>query len=219
MGLWRVAGQANGALWSLMLEELLYVGHVILQIRKWWNARTSAGLMALCILGWMICRQDAVVRPIFEASTAFFVGNLAYFNMPKIERIAGWKFVGIFIAIRVFANLTSPLPATAPQMLFYSTSSAVLLVLAARNLPQIKWRKMPDLSYGCYIFHVIVLTIVLRHSGGIDALWWTLAGSLSLAAVSWYCLESQALKWKERPPHGSARRAIETEDLQWEWLS
>jgi peptidoglycan/LPS O-acetylase OafA/YrhL len=207
----------NGVLWSLMVEEILYASHAVMQIRKWWNAEAVAVLLCLCIL---VCSfhlpnlEDRLVR----AAAAYFMGNLFYFNLPKIERIP-WPVyaVGAVWAIgwsRYPIGRSMDLPynqlygSASPLHLPLLLLSVGFVVLAARQIPQVKIGKMPDLSYGTYIYHKpLLLTFSALGFAGWELAWVGLGSTLALAVLSWYLVEDKALKWKNSPPTLSRRRA------------
>lgn len=196
-GLREPAGQMNGSLWSLMAEEIFYTEHVISRLKRLWSPLLVCILLALSAAAWLATHSDSNANNLFRASTAFLVGNLAYFNLSKLDKISGWWFVAAFPALRIAQFLCRPIPF---MELPLSSISAFLLVMGARNLPQVRW-KMPDLSYGVYLYHWIVLSVAiryLRHSPA-ELLLVTTAATLAVAAISWYAVESPALRLKNKP--------------------
>jgi peptidoglycan/LPS O-acetylase OafA/YrhL len=204
----------NGALWSLMLEEVLYGIHLSSALRKLFTPRNVVLCMAASIGIWMLVRSGPPVpSSMFRSSTAFFAGNLAYLYRERLIKISGWWFLAAIAVLFVKSNIFPSLKMDSPSFVFITAVQSVCWVMAARNLPQVPAKKWVDLSYGVYIFHVPVLISVVKY-GGLSSraiFGTTVVITLLLAATSWYCLESQALKFKRTLPKWPRRPATAPE--------
>jgi peptidoglycan/LPS O-acetylase OafA/YrhL len=181
----------DAVLWSLMVEEFLYASHAILRRTKLWGIAAVVLLGAICVVGALLGPQPAVLR-LFQCGAAYSLGNLAYLFRQRLSKI-DWRLVGLLaiaaIACFQFTSFT-------PIML----CGSVFTILALWRAPQVKLR-IPDLSYGMYIYHQPIL-IALKGKLGVDGMWlliWTFAMVIPAAITSWYLLESRALKLKDLP--------------------
>jgi peptidoglycan/LPS O-acetylase OafA/YrhL len=182
----------NSVLWSLMVEEVLYLSHAILRLRKLWNAENVATITVLLTIAAMFAPVRGEIIRWFQCGAAYSVGNLMYLNREKIERL-NWRALALCavasIVVFQFTNVV-------PIMLL----SSGLTILALRNAPQFE-KRIPDLSYGLYIYHLPIL-IALKVKGEMSGFPILITGmGLAFAAAigSWYLMESQALKLKESP--------------------
>jgi peptidoglycan/LPS O-acetylase OafA/YrhL len=182
----------NGVLWSLMVEEVLYLSHAGLRLAKIWNAETVAALALVCMLVSIFTPFRGEIIRWFQCGAAYSIGNLMYLNREKLDRM-NWRSLAPFAIASVVAfQFTS----FAPVML----AASALVILTLRNAPQFE-KRIPDLSYGLYIYHLPIL-IALKVKLGMSGLAiLEVGGALALltSITSWYLLESQALKWKENP--------------------
>jgi peptidoglycan/LPS O-acetylase OafA/YrhL len=191
-----VPGPGNLPLWSLMVEEILYASHVLARLRNRWNAEAAGVCFAITLgvstaLNWphRPIGPALAVDGIIRAAAAYFLGNIAYFNKPKLSRASGLLAIGFGLAC-VAARVYS-VSVLAPALI---CGMALASVLAANNLPQIIQR-IPDASYGIYIYHFGIYIWLIRH--GYSA-WWTLPAVLALAFVSAIIVEQPLLKSKDR---------------------
>jgi len=190
----------NAALWSLMVEEILYASHAVLRIGKIWKAETIAVLIVLCVAGSFLPVRSEVMR-LFQCAAAYSIGNLAYLNIAKVN---SWKWqwltLGAVVSIGAFL-----LTHTTPVML----TGSIFTILALRNMPQVPLpEKWPDLSYGIYIYHEPILIALKMKAGmvGNPLIVYTMGIAFVVACLSWFLLESQALKFKNQPWRLTLRR-------------
>lgn len=170
----------NGALWSLMVEEVAYASHVLSQVFKFWSLWLIVPCFLLMMGLWMVSYplhfRPEVIR-IIAALASYFAGNLMSFTKPKLWfGLVGVAVYALFHKTPYIALFTYPL-----------LSASVIVLFMNVSLP-----KIPDLSYGLYVYHVPVLLAL--HGSSLAVL--PLAGLLALA--SWYLLESPVLKLKNR---------------------
>ena len=186
----------NVPLWSLMLEEILYAFHAasqaFLKIFKPWPV---FGVFVL--FSALSFAPDPILRYKMGVVACFFAGNLLYFNDARIKRVPAWfSLLGIGL-IYIFAVCANGTDFTFPPM---STAAGVLGICLARNLPQI--REIPDGSFGVYVYHMPLFQYAQQelHASLLVQCFLTTPLVLALAYASWYGVEKQALKLKNRPP-------------------
>jgi len=189
-------GMASGnrALWSLMIEEVCYAWHAVSQLRGFWNARLCALLLGTSFAA--SCAPHLPGRVFLGLFACFFAGNLIYFMRDKLSRIPLWIWLvalaGLMAGCAVYWE--------GPVYQLLSVPASFMAVMAALRLPQIRFR-MPDLSYGTYVYHLPLLA-ALRSRGfqGFELLGVGVVATLAFSAASWYAIESQALKFKDWRP-------------------
>lgn len=193
IGLIQMHGGGNGALWSLMLEEILYGSHVGCRLRRLWTAEIAAGLAVACIALALALHGDNTIDRIFRAAAAYFLGNLAYFNKARITSTR--LIVPAFLA-SVLASYLVPLELWGLVV----PTVGILAVLSVVTLPQIPFAVPADISYGLYIYHVPILgyLVFLRRSP--NAVFLTFVFSVAISVASAYLIEQPALKYKNRLP-------------------
>lgn len=209
IGLVALPWSANGALWTLMLEELLYTSHVCARIFRVWGPQLAFAGIALCCVGWSIlCVNDVTATHghmnIFVVTPmCFFLGNLLYFYRGLFSRVSVWVLLGFFVygySLRVSGSLSIrlfPLHGLYPGVTWPISAcigAVCSVLLATRARVRIR---IPDLSYGIYVYHVPVIFALGRvgYTGGL-LLARTLLVVIPIAVVSWYCIEKPALRLK-----------------------
>ncbi len=206
VGLIEPKGQVNGVLWSLMLEEILYGWHVISRLTKLWGTPIAVLCLIASMCVWYPEQHNLAWSNITRTSAAFFAANIAYRNLAALDKVSPLWFVGAFaltrIPVHAFIGFT-PLDGFIAR----SISMALIpigpvgLVLAVRAIPQIRFQ-IPDVSYGVYLYHGVILLAALHYCRTNPALQMeiTLPATLALSAASCYLVERPALKLKNRVP-------------------
>ena len=140
---------------------------------------------------------------------AFFAGNLLYFNRAKLQRVNFWLVALCALPFTIHTGSVTGIGG------LVTTCHAVAAVVIALSLPQ--WElKMPDLSYGLYVYHWPIMFALVK--AGFTA--WSLFGAtlafvVPLATLSWYLVEKPCLKWKNSPTRLTwRRRRAEVETLE-----
>ncbi|MEA2553259.1 MAG: hypothetical protein QOJ65_1435 [Fimbriimonadaceae bacterium] len=203
MGLVALPFAANGALWSLMVEEVLYAWHVVM--RRWWTPKVAVGLLSFAVATWLALRISGLVHPgtqwnnIIGTAASFFVGNVLYWIKEKLRGVSPLLATGALVAVMLAGYVGLP------DIVTWPLASALALVTAYR-LPQWSGRWV-DLSYSVYVYHVPILVALMAFGiYGAPLLVATLAAVLPLAWLSWVLVERPALRWKERVPRFLSRR-------------
>ncbi|MDN6856454.1 acyltransferase [Pseudomonas sp. CAN2814] len=199
-GIYTLPGIANGPLWSLAWEEVAYLvlaGLWVIGAYK--RPFTIWALLALSLLiCWVTLGIDPHTRMILFLGPAFFIGNLMYLYrdaLLKIHPIVPWIFFYIMLQWRFVpdANLMG-----GAFLLMVQAFAVVWAGMAgARIIPF----KLPDLSYGVYIYHMpIILFLFTRFNiTTLPSMLLLLAASvIPLCLASWYLVEKPALRLKKK---------------------
>jgi len=183
---------ANGALWSLIVEEACYSWHVLSRLCKWWSLQTSIAGCVVFLGLFALTQSNVALRLILVTIACFFAGNILLFCKPKLDRshYALW-FVGLVASSALWMVVRGSL-ITGPLVAFMSIC-AVAFCYRAPQLPH-----FPDFSYGIYIYHVPILITLMRwHAQALMPL--TLGTAICVAIGSWYLIEKPVLRLKNRP--------------------
>lgn len=198
-------GYTNQALWSLAWEELAYL--------------ILAGLWAIGAYQkprfiWLALIASAVTVYVLSASRsgplaitlamlaqAFFVGNLAFIYRKKLHvlgRFAPWAFLA-------FTLLTPHLPVR--QLL-----QAMAVVWVGIAGFRIIGFRIPDISYGVYIYHVPILLFITEKCRITDiqsASWILMAVLVPTCLASWYLIEQPCIRYKRKTKPSEAKIAVQ----------
>ena len=221
-------GVANGALWTITVELQFYVFIPILHylttarplVRKW----LVAALFLISFASY--CVMDHHVNGPAGFSGApipykllhvtliphlwmFLLGILIHWNFDRLRPWLEGKFLPYLLGYAVFMTLLVTLidHRSLPFYLAY-LPSRILLALAtiaaaysARPLSQ-KLIGGTDISYGIYIYHSIVINVMVQLGwmGSFSAVTAVFAASVGLALLSWHLVEKPALACKAASP-------------------
>jgi len=202
------ATSKDPALWSLMLEEILYAGHCLVRKTKFlWRPIYIFVIYAILTFTTLYLYYHPEIHfPGIETyrlpyafciASTFVVGNFVCLYKSWVKRIP-WKLASvIFIA------------ATAVWLLrwnfgwiYYIFSvhlASLAAVVFAFVTPQIKWR-FPDISYGVYVYHTPII-FAIESKATLDH-YALLAVSLPVIIIvsiaSWYLVEGPVLARKDK---------------------
>ncbi len=190
----------NGALWTIRYEVLAYVlagiGFWLGVLRHRW---VVVGTLAGVQLMYLVAQSSAVAAlfspgmiSLFRFMTCFLLG-MTIWHFPVLRRLGLAALVSTLAAFLLLG--WSPFGEMLANLLL--AASLMYFGLVASPIPRIA--RMPDYSYGIYIWHYPVLQSILIMIPGISPMA-LLATSLPLilgcAAASWHALEKPALKLK-----------------------
>lgn len=179
-------------LWSLIVEDALYACMALLFLvgahRNLW---LIGGVVAALLIGGEQVTDWLTKYRLFDTSTAFFTGTLVYIFHERVRRLH-WAVP----ALAVFASLMGWLDFMGRLGFPFLIGCVIMLAI---TLPQMKW-KIPDLSYGAYIWHAPILLALLAPVGMARAMPWvviTCVLTFIASMSSWYMVEKKALTLKD----------------------
>ena len=204
----------NGNLWTLPSELDCYIITAILISSGIVYKRSSVTLLvmlATAIFLFLNCVSDFAVTPWqFTGHTVtyyFFVGLIFFLWKDQIP--LRWDFFAIF-AIASYPLLYSRHTIyLAPPFVVYCT-----VFLGVVGLPELKWLKSRDYSYGIYLYGypIIQATVCAAPSLRGYAVPISLTATVLFAAMSWTFIEKPALRLKKRLP---SIAAMDLRSLKW----
>jgi peptidoglycan/LPS O-acetylase OafA/YrhL len=207
-------GSMNGVLWTIMVELQFYVVLPLLLGFVATSWRRFGALFAVALaLGsaylWLREKQHGskleglMFRLVLSWLYVFLVGVFLRLCPPVLERIKG-KAPSILLAYVLLTLLIGiRLPVTGNDATPFTTIPlAFLTISAAYTLPRLSERLLgyADISYGLYIYHMLVINVLVHNGylGGWGYLMLALGVSILLATLSWNVIEHPALNLKKR---------------------
>jgi len=212
-------GSVNGSLWTIPVELqfylvlpllmtfitrsmfrkvavfaiLLLLGIGYLWIRREYDGRLPARILLMCVLSWLY---------------VFMVGVFLQINPAFVDRfVAGkflWWLVGYVCWTMLLRRFGLPVegndatPLTTIPLGFLTISFALTAPGVAEKL-----LRGNDISYGLYIYHMLVINVFVQigQTGDVSKLAIAIALSLVLAMLSWRFVEAPALRLKRNTQH------------------
>lgn len=193
-------GSVNGALWTVFTEVQLYIvlGIVYPCLRKLKNIHWAAvliGLAALNLACGEVVRDSAGMIPKLVERTCipyalwFFIGVFCYRKRQEALPVLKTAFLPLLVVYLIIESTESAgirLPGY-----YTDIATGILLPLmvigCAYCLPKVRWKV--DLSYGMFLYHWILLNIIVHYDLMNRLPWYAglllfLAGSVGTAAIS-----------------------------------
>ncbi len=131
----------------------------------------------------------------WERVRAVFVGKAGYW--------AALYAALCYADLKLFGNIVIDLLALGPLAIPRMFVLGCLVISFAYTLPQLsRPLRGIDLSYGIYLYHMLVV-FTLRGAGLVEAAWlWlvVLVAPAAIAALSWFFVERPMLRLKKAPP-------------------
>lgn len=205
-------GCPNGSLWTIPVEFLFYIllPLIIYSFKKYKNIILLVLFIISALFNFYLSRLDAsdIVVKLFKVSVfnwlyVFLIGSIAYYNWNKLRLYIEGKAV-IYMLIYVFyVNcIASPsYTVNSIETLFANLLLGVLTLSLAYTLPKISsLLKGFDLSYGLYVYHMIIVNIFVQIGlmCEIEYAIIALIISIIMGALSWHFVERKILRYKKR---------------------
>ena len=211
-------GNVNGSLWTVPHELACYllVGLLIIfrLAHKWWALSAILLLFVMCALnvelmapGSMPTTFERFVRSVqfYQGAKVvpfFLFGALCYLLRYKLpmNRYLAFACALLILLYGIFIE-----PSARKSALFWLLSgfplTYITVWLGMTHLPEPKILHGKDLSYGVYLWHFLVLQVVVLLTG--IRSWWILGiiGIIPvgmIALVSWIYVERPVLTWRKR---------------------
>jgi len=179
----------NGPVWSLGAEEIAYAVLAVLFAlgayrRVWpiWVAFFVSGAIA----AWVAAptTDDHVMR-IMDVVPAFFAGSLVYLNRDRVRGESAWGL--LLISAAVFALMFH---VDGQPFGWWWWMPGTWMGLGILSLRALRVPRIPDFSYGCYIYHMPFYALLVWP-------WWGYFPAFVLLCVgSWYLVERPVLSLK-----------------------
>lgn len=213
----------SGPLWTLRFEVLAYIGTLIVfllgLLRKKWMVLLQ---FILPSIGWMIGNHfgvfselPATIENLFRFGIAYGLGASIYAYRDRIQ--FSWIAFGVFLAVSYVLRET-----VAIEVIMNLILAWFIFRVAYMRLPSMNWmQRIPDLSYGIYIYHWCLLQLFfywMPHLSVIELFALTFPATVGMAALSWYIIEKPALRSKTKFANwmrkvGLKRKAVQRELL------
>ena len=197
-GLILTSMRPNAPLWSLGWEELAYAALAVL-----WGLgayRRPAIIALLLVISIVVARLASWLPPqtqiILFLPPAFFTGNLIYIYRNvflKVNPLVPWI---VFFLLFRWPSFPGAYVLGGVGQAVIQSASVVWAGLGGAKL--IKFR-FPDLSYGIYIYHLLIIYFIVDDFGTGPALSALLLALIliPLCLISWYLVEKPMIQLKK----------------------
>lgn len=199
-------GAPNGSLWTICIELQFYV--LIMIVWKWLK-RQHASIWMLCIIGGICINvisgkwgsiQESITYKLFSVTVLpylymFLIGAMAYRYFDTfvlfVRKYRLLLIIGLLVAIQIgnryvhvgeYVNVLSGV--------CLASLTCVLAYALGRKV------RLPfDISYGIYLYHMIIVNVLVESGmvGEMRYFVWALLGSIGCGIVSWYVVEKRWL--------------------------
>lgn len=193
----------SAPLWTLRFEVLAYIGTLAVFslgfLRKKWMVLLQ---FVLPSMGWILAHHfgifdkiPASIGMLFRFGIAYGLGAVIYAYRDRIS-FSWTAFAALVLASYVFRE--TPVV----EVLLNCALAWFIFRVAYMRMPQLNWmQRIPDLSYGIYIYHWCVMQTLfywLPNLNVLELFALTFPPTVGLAALSWYIVEKPALKSKTK---------------------
>ena len=193
----------SAALWTLRYEVLAYIGTLLVfslgMLRKKWMVLLQFVMPALA---WMLgdfyglfTQMPATIENLVRFGIAYGLGATIYAYRDRLN--FSWIALAVMVVASYFFRETR-----AVEVLINVVLAWVIFRFAYMRMPSMDWmQRIPDLSYGIYIYHWCILQLFfywMPHLSVLELFTLTFPVTVGLAAMSWYIIEKPALRSKTK---------------------
>ena len=191
----------SAPLWTLRFEVLAYVGTLLVfllgMLRKKWMVLAQ---FVLPSIGWIIFtylglfeKLPASIENIFRFGIAYGLGATIYAYRNRLS----FSWLGLCtLALASFLLRETPVV----EIIINVLLAWGIFRFAYMRVPKLDWmQRIPDLSYGIYIYHWCVLQLIfywMPQLNVFELFMLSFPPIVGLAALSWYMIEKPALQSK-----------------------
>lgn len=206
-------GCPNGSLWTIPAELQFYIllPMIILAIKKL-NLSYKLliiGMLSIGINSFLGSEKVSLVEKVLQCSClpylyCFFIGSILYVNWEKIQGWIRGKFLLWLLVYCTYCLLLQTGPSYHPSVITSFGANILLGILtisAAFTFPKLgKILKGYDISYGMYIYHMLVINtmVQLGYTGRFSYFWIVVFVTILLSFLSWIFVEKKALTLKNK---------------------
>ena len=207
-------GVINGHLYTIPAEVSFYlvVPALVLLARRWGFNLVLVAMMAIGIIGPLIGylaggTLESVIHHTFIERAAFFGAGMFWAKYWGKVPVRAWLVAVVaaaYIVVKVFSLSTNVVEPLEPFLISIPLSYLVVVIgyKGPKALGRLT-RKVGDLSFGTYIWHVLIIQLFIW--GGWTGEWWLVPVVLILAwiaaFISWRLIEKPALSLKRVTTH------------------
>jgi len=193
----------SAPLWTLRFEIIAYIGTLLVfllgLLRKKWMVLSQ---FILPSIGWIIGSYfgwfetlPATIENLFRFGIAYGLGAAIYAYRDRVT--FSWLTLGALVVASYVLRETPVIEVVTNVLLAW-----VIFRVAYMKAPRFEWlQRIPDLSYGIYIYHWCILQLLfywLPNLNVVELFALTFPLTVGLAALSWYIVEKPALRSKKR---------------------
>lgn len=210
--LWGV-GTPNGSLWTIPveIEYYLLLPAVIMffkgiQLIYKFLFLGACSVLFNAYLATMVGKDESVFVKLARVNVlpylyCFLIGAIIYLYWDKIKKIVEGKAIIWFIIFISFCLIASTHPSYYPKniQMISNFLLAILTISLAYTLPTAgRILKGNDISYGMYIYHMLVINslVALGYTGETKYLLFAVGLTTILSLISWLFVEKKALALK-----------------------
>jgi len=182
----------NPSLWTLKLEVIFYVLTPLLVtfVRSQRALGTAALFVGSLVLYHLAHWHSEALARQFPGQFRFFAAGIVCWQLSERFQVKSRAWVALSAALAFYvANRTVDIASFGTLQ---PISVALFVYGAAYALPEPK--RLPDVSYGIYVWHGPLLQFGLMIGLSFN-LWIACAATVFVATLSWYGIETPAIRW------------------------
>jgi len=208
-------GTPNGSLWTITVEIQFYIllPIVVLSFRKiglmykFIFLFIASVLFNIYISNLLENGESNIVKlwgvSVFPYLYCFLSGAILYLCWPKIRNVIEGKAIYWLLVFLAFSIFTDNSPSYFPNniQIISNILLSILTISLAYTLPNLgKILKGNDISYGMYIYHMLVINslIAIGFVGQVKYLLMAITLTIILSSLSWFLIEKKALSLKKK---------------------